>query len=57
MIEDGFNDVYFIESKNALGNDNEGTVDSVHFTDLGYMRYADYLIRKFVEFGLINITD
>lgn len=57
MIEDGFNDVYFIESKNALGNDNEGTVDSVHFTDLGYMRYADYLIGKFVEFGLINITD
>ena len=34
---------------------NEGTVDGVHFTDLGFIRYADFLIDNFVEFGLIDI--
>ena len=44
-----------IKTENAIGNDNEGTVDGVHFTDLGFIRYADFLIDKFVEFGLIDI--
>jgi len=55
MISDGYNNIFYIESKNAIGNDNEGTVDGVHFTDLGFLRYADFLIDKFVEFGLIDI--
>ena len=55
MISDGYNNIFYVESKNAIGNDNEGTVDGVHFTDLGFIRYADFLIDKFVEFGLIDI--
>ena len=55
MIYDGYNNIFYVESKNAIGNDNEGTVDGVHFTDLGFIRYADFLIDNFVEFGLIDI--
>jgi len=55
MISEGYNNVLYIESENAIGDDNEGTVDGVHFTDLGFLRYADFLIDKFVEFGLIDI--
>ena len=54
MISDGYNNIFYVESKNAIGNDNEGTVDGVHFTDLGFLRYADFLIDKFVGFGLID---
>lgn len=33
--------IIFISSKNMLGKDREATVDGIHFTDLGMMRYAD----------------
>lgn len=33
--------IYFISSKNMLGQDGEATVDGIHFTDLGMMRYVD----------------
>jgi len=54
MISDGYHNIFYIKTENAIGNDNEGTVDGVHFTDLGFSRYADFLIDKFVEFGLID---
>ena len=53
MISDSYKNILYLKSKNALGDDNEGTVDGVHFTDLGFLRYSDFLIDKFVEFGLI----
>ena len=56
MISEGYNNIFYVESKNAIGNDNEGTVDGVHFTDLGFLRYADFLIDKFVGFGLIDFN-
>ena len=55
MISEGYNNILYVKSKNAIGDDNEGTVDGVHFTDLGFIRYANFLIDKFVEFGLIDI--
>ena len=55
MISGGYNNILYIKCKNAIGDDNEGTVDGVHFTDLGFIRYADFLIDKFVEFGLVDI--
>ncbi len=55
MISDGYNNIFYVKSKNAIGSDNEGTVDGIHFTDLGFIRYADFLIDKFVEFGLVDI--
>ena len=33
--------IYFIPSENMIGKDNEATVDGIHFTDLGMMRYAE----------------
>ena len=54
MVEDGYENIFYIESENALGPDNEGTVDGIHFTDLGFIRYADFLIEKFKEFKLID---
>lgn len=54
MVEDGEENIYYVDSKNATGDDHEGTVDGVHFTDLGFIRYADFLIDKFVQFGLVT---
>lgn len=54
MIKKGFSNIYYIEVNEALGNDHEGTVDSVHLTDLGFMRFADYLISEFEQLNLTN---
>lgn len=35
--------IYYVSSKHFIGEDREGTVDAIHFTDLGMMRYADVL--------------
>ncbi|MEM6378524.1 MAG: SGNH/GDSL hydrolase family protein [Bacteroidota bacterium] len=53
IMEDGYQNILYINSENATGTDHEGTVDGVHFTDLGFIRYADFLIDQFVQFGLI----
>ena len=37
----GDENIYFIPSENMIGKDNEATVDGIHFTDLGMMRYAE----------------
>jgi hypothetical protein len=52
MIEKGYKNIYYIENTGALGYDHEGTVDAVHFTDLGFSRYADFLIYKFRKLRL-----
>ena len=54
MVDDGYENIFYIQSENALGSDNEGTVDGVHFTDLGFIRYADFLMKKFKELKLID---
>lgn len=54
LIEAGFKNVFYISCENAIGEDHEGTVDGVHFTDLGFIRYADFLIDKFVQLNLIT---
>ncbi len=54
MVKGGVKNIFYINSENATGDDHEGTVDGVHFTDLGFIRYADFLIDKFVQFGLIS---
>lgn len=50
----GMKGLYYISSDNAIGTDNEGTVDGTHMTDLGFMRYADYLIGEFRERKLVR---
>lgn len=44
--------IYLLSSKDIIGSDGEATVDGVHFTDLGFMRYADVLyplLKKHLE--------
>lgn len=53
MLDANLEHIIYISSNGAIGDDHEGTVDGVHFTDLGFSRYADFLIDKFVAFGLI----
>ena len=57
LTEAGFSNIFYINSEHATGDDHEGTVDGVHFTDLGFLRYADFLIDKFIGFGLITDND
>ncbi|SKB85905.1 SGNH/GDSL hydrolase family protein [Daejeonella lutea] len=53
LQKEGMKGLYYISSANAIGDDNEGTVDGTHMTDLGFMRYADYLIGKFKDNKLV----
>lgn len=57
LIERGYSNIYYIENTGALGDDHEATVDGVHLTDLGFMRYADFLISKFKQFDLVAPSD
>jgi lysophospholipase L1-like esterase len=48
----GEQNIELISSELMIGADGEATVDGIHFTDLGFMRYADYLepyIKKYVD--------
>ena len=54
MINNGYDNIIYLKSQNALGTDFEGTVDGVHFTDLGFIIYSDFLIEQFEELQLIN---
>lgn len=39
--------IYYIKSDTMLGIDGEATVDGTHFTDLGMMRYTEYVLPTF----------
>jgi hypothetical protein len=52
MIKSGYSDIYYIDNKGALGNDHETSVDGVHLTDLGFLRFSEFLISKFDQFKL-----
>jgi hypothetical protein len=39
----GVKNLHYLEGENLLGDDNEGTVDSSHPTDLGFVRQADVM--------------
>lgn len=49
LVQGGMKDLIYIPAAGSIGTDNEGTVDGTHLTDLGFLRYADYLIEKFRE--------
>ena len=39
----GEKNIYLLSSRDIIGHDGEATVDGIHFTDLGFMRYAEVL--------------
>ena len=36
--------IYYIQGDKLIGTDGEATVDGVHFTDLGMVRYTEYVL-------------
>jgi hypothetical protein len=54
LLTKGYRQIFYIESNQTLGDDHEATVDGVHFTDLGFMRFADFLLKRFEQFKLIK---
>jgi lysophospholipase L1-like esterase len=36
--------IYYIGAEGIIGDDGEATVDGIHFTDLGMMRYVDHVL-------------
>jgi len=54
MMAQGFKNVYYVGSEGSIGDDHEGTVDGVHFTDLGFLRYADFLIAELTKLRLVG---
>ena len=36
--------IYYISAEGMIGEDGEATVDGIHFTDLGNMRYVDHVL-------------
>lgn len=43
LLAKGYKDLYYIDSKNFLGDDHEGTVDGTHPNDLGFDRMINIL--------------
>ncbi|MDC0870253.1 SGNH/GDSL hydrolase family protein [Flavobacteriaceae bacterium] len=54
ILKNGFQNIFYIEDMKADSMDNEGTVDGVHLTDLGFLRYANYIIENFKKYNLIK---
>lgn len=46
---DGYKNVYYIESAGLDGVEDDGTVDGIHLTDLGFRHYADVIGPKLRE--------
>lgn len=40
-----YKNLVYIKTDNILGTDGEATVDGVHLTDLGFMRFAEHLLK------------
>ena len=53
LKKNNISDIYIIDEPYAIGDDDEGTVDGVHFNDLGFQRYAHYLTRNLKSLELI----
>lgn len=44
LKKSGEKKLYYVSTKNLIGEDGEATVDGVHLTDLGMMRYVDKVL-------------
>jgi lysophospholipase L1-like esterase len=51
----GEKNIYFVSSKDMLGHDGEATVDGIHLTDLGFMRFAE-LFYPIIKENMIDST-
>lgn len=44
LKKSGEKKIYYISAEGMIGEDGEATVDGIHFTDLGAMRYVDHIL-------------
>lgn len=44
LRDSGEKRLYYIEAEGMIGNDGEATVDGIHFTDLGMIRYSEHVL-------------
>ncbi len=44
LKKSGEKKIYYIGADGMIGDDGEATVDGIHFTDLGMMRYVDHVL-------------
>ncbi len=44
LQKNGVRNIWYIKSDDLIGTDREATVDGLHFTDLGAMRYVDVVV-------------
>lgn len=40
----GYSKLYYLDSKNLIGNDFDATVDGIHFTDFGFYRFVEKVL-------------
>lgn len=50
LIESGEINIRLVSSRGMIGIDNEATVNGAHFTDLGFIRCAEFLLPFLNEF-------
>ena len=53
MMNEKIKNIFCISHKGAIGKDHEGTIDGVHFNDLGFMRYSNFLITNFKKMKVL----
>lgn len=44
LKKSGWKDIYLVRSGKMIGEDGEATVDGIHFTDLGFVRYTALML-------------
>lgn len=47
LKKQGEKKIYYISADGMIGDDGEATVDGIHFTDLGAMRYVEHVLPVF----------
>lgn len=49
LIQNGYENIFYLSSENLIGDDYEATVDGVHLTDLGFIRMARQLKKEITK--------
>jgi len=49
LIQDGYENIYYLSGEKLIGIDGEATVDGIHLTDLGFIRMAEVLKTTIME--------
>ncbi|MDD2491869.1 MAG: SGNH/GDSL hydrolase family protein [Bacteroidales bacterium] len=45
LRREGFKNIKYVKGEGLIGDDSEATVDAVHLTDLGFLRFSESLIK------------